>query len=101
MYPQCSNTFDISCRNEVSILAVEMSPVKYKHFAGKYLVQCLQMFMKWFSCHPTQVAITPNNVRWLRVFEDDQSEFSVLALHPPDHLTQGLELHTHICTKTL
>ncbi|CAK6969978.1 protein FAM169B [Scomber scombrus] len=51
---------------------------------------------EWFqSSQNSKVAITPNNVRWLQVFEDDQSEFSVLVLHPPDHLTQVVALHLH------
>ena len=39
----------------------------------------------------SQVAITANNVRRLQLFEDDQPDCSLLALHPPDDPTQGLE----------
>ncbi|KAM7396291.1 hypothetical protein PAMP_019342 [Pampus punctatissimus] len=56
---------------------------------------------EWFqSSQTSKVAITANNVSWLQVFEDDRSECTLLALHPPDHPTQGLELHTCIDTYT-
>lgn len=39
----------------------------------------------------SQVAITANNIRQLQLFEDDQPDCTLLALHPPDDPTQGLE----------
>lgn len=41
-----------------------------------------------------QVEVTANNVRLLQLFEDEQSNCAVVALHPPDDPTQGLELYT-------
>ena len=38
-----------------------------------------------------QVAITANNVRRLQLFDDDQSDCMLLALHPPNDPTQGVE----------
>lgn len=42
----------------------------------------------------SQVAITANNIRRLQLFEDDQPDCTLLALHPPDDPTQGLEWKT-------
>lgn len=45
----------------------------------------------------SQVRITANNVKRLQLFEDDQPDIAVMALHPPDDPSQGfnLRLHTH------
>ncbi|TKS72937.1 hypothetical protein D9C73_007014 [Collichthys lucidus] len=37
----------------------------------------------------SKVEITPNNVRRLQLFEDDQPDCTLLVLHPPDDPTQG------------
>ncbi|KAM7396290.1 hypothetical protein PAMP_019342 [Pampus punctatissimus] len=51
---------------------------------------------EWFqSSQTSKVAITANNVSWLQVFEDDRSECTLLALHPPDHPTQVVALYLH------
>ncbi|XP_044047932.1 protein FAM169B isoform X2 [Siniperca chuatsi] len=42
-----------------------------------------------------QVAITANNVRRLQLFEDDQPDCILLALHPPDDPTQVVALYLH------
>lgn len=47
-----------------------------------------------------QVSVTVDNVQRLQLFEDDQPDSTLLALHPPDDPTQGLDsklppFHTH------
>ncbi|XP_030280519.1 protein FAM169B isoform X2 [Sparus aurata] len=43
----------------------------------------------------SEVAITANNIRRLQLFEDDQPDCTLLALHPPDDPTQVLALYLH------
>ncbi|XP_029290142.1 protein FAM169B [Cottoperca gobio] len=51
---------------------------------------------EWFPLsHTSKVAITTNNVRRLQLFEDDQSDCTLLALHPPDDPTQVVALYLH------
>ncbi|XP_071362981.1 protein FAM169B [Trachinotus anak] len=42
-----------------------------------------------------KVRITANNVRWLQLFEDDQPDFAVMALHPPHDPAQVVALYLH------
>lgn len=46
-----------------------------------------------------QVRITANNVKWLQLFEDDQPDSAVMALHPPDDPSQGFKLHPQTLTQ--
>ncbi|KAK5867986.1 hypothetical protein PBY51_012435 [Eleginops maclovinus] len=49
---------------------------------------------EWFQLsHTAKVAITANNVRRLQLFDDEQSDCTLLALHPPDDPTQVLALY--------
>ncbi|XP_045892273.1 protein FAM169B isoform X2 [Micropterus dolomieu] len=51
---------------------------------------------EWFqSSQLSKVAITANNVRRLQLFEDDQPDCTVLALHPPDDPTRVAALYLH------
>ncbi|TKS72941.1 Protein FAM169B [Collichthys lucidus] len=43
----------------------------------------------------SQVEITPNNVRRLQLFEDDQPDCTLLVLHPPDDPTQVIAVYLH------
>ncbi|XP_034051645.1 protein FAM169B isoform X1 [Gymnodraco acuticeps] len=49
---------------------------------------------EWFELsHTSKVAITANNVRLLQLFDDHQSDCTLLALHPPNDPTQVLALY--------
>ncbi|XP_039989450.1 protein FAM169B isoform X2 [Xiphias gladius] len=51
---------------------------------------------EWFELSQSlKVGITANNVRWLQLFEDDQPDCAVMALHPPDDPTQVMALYLH------
>ncbi|KAJ3596371.1 hypothetical protein NHX12_002779 [Muraenolepis orangiensis] len=55
---------------------------------------------EWFDIrsntpHHTKVAITGSNVSRLQMFPDDQSECTVLALHPPGDPDKVLALYLH------
>ncbi|KAK9517202.1 hypothetical protein VZT92_025088 [Zoarces viviparus] len=51
---------------------------------------------EWFQLSQTlKVAITANHVRRLQLFEDDQPDCPLLALHPPDDPTQVVALYLH------
>ncbi|XP_054475803.1 protein FAM169B isoform X2 [Anoplopoma fimbria] len=51
---------------------------------------------EWFqSSQTSKVAITANHVRRLQLFEDDQPDCTLLALHPPDDPTQVVALYLH------
>lgn len=53
---------------------------------------------EWFqSSQTSKVAITATNVSQLQLFEGGQPACAVLALHPSDDQTQGLELSTLLC----
>nr|XP_046249910.1 protein FAM169B isoform X2 [Scatophagus argus] len=47
------------------------------------------------SSKTSKVMITSNNVKRLHVFENDQPDCTLLALHPPDDPTQVLALYLH------
>ncbi|XP_051239255.1 protein FAM169B isoform X1 [Dicentrarchus labrax] len=47
------------------------------------------------SSQTSKVAITASNVRRLQLFEDDQADCTLLALHPPDDPMQVLALYLH------
>ncbi|XP_018559631.1 protein FAM169B [Lates calcarifer] len=49
---------------------------------------------EWFTLSQTsKVEVTANNVRLLQLFEDEQSNCAVVALHPPDDPTQVVALN--------
>ncbi|XP_022620329.1 protein FAM169B-like [Seriola dumerili] len=51
---------------------------------------------EWLELSQTlKVRITANNVRRLQLFEDDQPDFAVVALHPPDDPAQVVALYLH------
>ncbi|GLD65619.1 protein FAM169B-like isoform X1, partial [Lates japonicus] len=51
---------------------------------------------EWFTLSQTsKVEVTANNVRLLQLFEDDQSNCAVVALHRPDDPTQVVALNLH------
>ncbi|XP_068579972.1 protein FAM169B isoform X2 [Cebidichthys violaceus] len=51
---------------------------------------------EWFHLSQTsKVAITAQHVRRLQLFEDDQPDCPLLALHPPDDLTRVVALYLH------
>uniref|UniRef100_UPI003AACA13F protein FAM169B n=1 Tax=Centroberyx gerrardi TaxID=166262 RepID=UPI003AACA13F len=51
---------------------------------------------EWFqSSHPSKVAVTEKNVSRLPLFEEDQPDCTLLALHPPDDQTQVVALYLH------
>ncbi|KAM9352184.1 protein FAM169B [Symphorus nematophorus] len=47
------------------------------------------------SSQTSKVAITADNVRWLQLFEDDQPDCRLLALHLPDDPTQVVAVYLH------
>ncbi|XP_057692324.1 protein FAM169B-like [Corythoichthys intestinalis] len=50
----------------------------------------------WFqSTKTSKLEITARNIKWLEVFEDNQTRCSILALHPSDDPTQVLALYLH------
>ncbi|XP_034542600.1 protein FAM169B isoform X2 [Notolabrus celidotus] len=50
----------------------------------------------WFQpSEEPKVEITENNVRWLHLFDDDQPDCTLLALHPPEDPTQVVALYLH------
>ncbi|XP_029378116.1 arpin isoform X1 [Echeneis naucrates] len=51
---------------------------------------------EWLELSETfKVGITANNVKWLRLFEDGQPDFAVVALHLPDDPTKVVALYLH------
>ncbi|XP_061679650.1 protein FAM169B [Syngnathoides biaculeatus] len=51
---------------------------------------------EWFQSSKTsKLEITANSIKWLQLFEGDQTKCSILALHPPDDPTQVVALYLH------
>ncbi|XP_040893575.1 protein FAM169B isoform X2 [Toxotes jaculatrix] len=51
---------------------------------------------EWFELSQTlKVGITANNIRWLRLFEEDRPDSAVAALYPPDDPERVLALYLH------
>ncbi|XP_027128201.1 protein FAM169B isoform X1 [Larimichthys crocea] len=71
---------DLTSASERYLSSLESSP------HNKEVFQPAQM---------SKVEITPNNVRRLQLFEDDQPDCTLLALHPPDDPTQVIAVYLH------
>ncbi|XP_061628582.1 protein FAM169B isoform X2 [Phyllopteryx taeniolatus] len=51
---------------------------------------------EWFQSPKTsKLEITANSIKWLQLFEDDQTKCSILALHPPGDPSQVVALYLH------
>ncbi|XP_061533407.1 protein FAM169B isoform X2 [Phycodurus eques] len=51
---------------------------------------------EWFQSPKTsKLEITANSIKWLQLFEDDQTKCSILALHPPGDPSQGMITHAY------
>ncbi|XP_077452665.1 protein FAM169B [Stigmatopora argus] len=51
---------------------------------------------EWFvSSKTSKLEITARNIKWLELFEDNQTRCSILALHPPEDPNQVLALYLH------